>query len=159
MDGSRTFDTTVVALASEADDGRIDVDARVFSVREDAPHHVLHRGGRVNFEDVEGHVVDLFDCFYVAEAAYDPRYLDRSAEIIDVRMPKATIFPVEPSSKLMREASPPSSAASVRGSSATVATLFWPPTWPPPASTGARAARSAGSTRWTAHAPSTRPWR
>lgn len=104
LDGSRTFDTTVCAWAAKAEDGRVDVDARVFSVRQGAPHHVLHEGGRIYFEDVEEFVLDRFNLFDVREAAYDPRFLDRSAELIDMRLPESLIVRVEPQSKAMREA-------------------------------------------------------
>ena len=104
VDGSRTFDTTAAATASRADDGRIDVSVRVFSARADAPHHVLHVGGKIDFDDVESSLVDLFEHFRVSEVAYDPRYLDRSAELLETRMPSSAIFAVEPSSKLMRDA-------------------------------------------------------
>jgi phage terminase large subunit-like protein len=104
LDGSRTYDTTVVAWAHKADDGRIDVDARVFSVRPSAPHHEFHEGGQIDFEAVEGFVVDLFDRFKVLEAVYDPRYLDRSADLLVRRLPQARIAAVEPQSRLMRDA-------------------------------------------------------
>jgi len=103
-DGSRTWDTTVVAWASVSEDGIVDVDARVFSVRKDIPCHVLHERGKIDFEDVEAFVIDLFDRFYVEKAAYDPRYLERSMEIVSTRLPEADVQPVEPSSKDMREA-------------------------------------------------------
>jgi phage terminase large subunit-like protein len=67
-DGSRTWDTTVVAWASAFTD-RIDVACRVFSVRKEAPHHVLHAGGRVDFDDVESFLLDLFDLFSPVETA------------------------------------------------------------------------------------------
>jgi len=103
-DGSRTWDTTVVAWASLNEDGIVDVDARVFSVRKDIPCHVLHERGKIDFGDVEAFVIDLFDRFYVEKAAYDPRYLERSMEIVSTRLPEADVQPVEPSSKDMREA-------------------------------------------------------
>lgn len=116
LDGSRTWDTTVVATAAaafadepESDDEiaaieRVDVEARVFSVRKEAAHHVLHEGGKIDFEDVEGFTIDRFEFLDVLEAAYDPRYLDRSAELIDARLPQARIIVVEPQSRNMREA-------------------------------------------------------
>jgi phage terminase large subunit-like protein len=58
-DGSRSYDTTAVAWAAKARDGRIDIDARVFSVRDDVPHHVLHAGGTIDFSDVEGFLLEL----------------------------------------------------------------------------------------------------
>lgn len=103
-DGSRTWDTTVVAWATPERDGAVRVDARVFSVREDVAHHVLHDGGTIDFDDVEAFLVDRFDYYSVNEAAYDPRYLERSMEIVAVRLPESSIFPVEPSSVHMRAA-------------------------------------------------------
>jgi phage terminase large subunit-like protein len=102
-DGSRTWDTTVVSWAT-AEGERVDVDAKVFSVRPDEPRHVLHSGGKIDFDDVEAFIISLFADFSPAEAAYDPRYLDRSMEIVDRRMPDARIFPIEPQSKHMRTA-------------------------------------------------------
>ena len=103
-DGSRTWDTTVVAWASVAADGRIDVAAHVFSVREDIAYHTLHNGGKIDFDDVEAFVIDQFDRFTVHEVAYDPKYLDRSMEIVEMRLPEARVAAVEPSSKAMRDA-------------------------------------------------------
>jgi phage terminase large subunit-like protein len=51
--------------------------------------------------EVVGIWIDLFD---VREVAYDPRYFERSAELVDQRLPESLIFPVEPSSRLMRDA-------------------------------------------------------
>jgi hypothetical protein len=70
MDGSRTFDTTVVAWAQPREDGTIAVDCCVFSVRPNVAHHVLHDGGKIDFEDVEEFTIDRFDLYDVAEVAY-----------------------------------------------------------------------------------------
>jgi phage terminase large subunit-like protein len=103
-DGSRTWDTTVIAWASANEEGVVSVDARVFSVREAIDCHVLHKGGKIDFEDVEAFIIDRFDVFNVSEVAYDPRYLERSMEIAERRLPDAAVYPVEPSSKHMRDA-------------------------------------------------------
>jgi phage terminase large subunit-like protein len=102
-DGSRTFDTTVVAWAQQRENGTIAVDACVFSVREQVAHHVLHEGGRIDFEDVENFLIDRFELYDVLEVAYDPRYLERSVELVE-RLWEGFIFPVEPSSRHMRDA-------------------------------------------------------
>lgn len=102
-DGSRTHDLTAVAWAGVAPDGRVDVDCRIFSVRKEAPHHELHVG-KIDYEAVEDFIVDRFAMYTVKQAAYDPRYLERSAEILDTRLPEAAIIAVEPQSKHMREA-------------------------------------------------------
>ena len=103
-DGSRTWDTTVIAWASADEDGVCFVDARVFSVRGDIDSHVHHPGGKIDFGDVEDFIIDRFDLFEVQEVAYDPRYLERSMDIVTERLPESYVYPVEPSSKNMREA-------------------------------------------------------
>lgn len=103
-DGSRTWDTTVIAWAHARDDGCVAVDARVFSVRPDVGHHILHRGGRIDFDDVEAFILDRFDEYNVIAAAYDPRYLERSMDIVTDRLPESVVAPVEPQSKAMRDA-------------------------------------------------------
>jgi phage terminase large subunit-like protein len=103
-DGSRSWDTTVVAWASEDVLGVVTVDAKVFSVRKDIPAHVVHHGAKIDFDDVEAFLLDRFDAFYVVGAAYDPRYLERSMDIVKARLPEASVTPVEPSSKHMRDA-------------------------------------------------------
>jgi phage terminase large subunit-like protein len=103
-DGSRTFDTTVCAVAEHREDGTVAVDACVFSVRPHVAHHVLHEGGKIDFDDVEAFMLDCFDRWEVVEFGYDPRYLERSVEIIERRLASGLVFPVEPSSKHMREA-------------------------------------------------------
>lgn len=101
-DGSRYFDTTVVAWASPVGD-EILVDARVFSTRQEVAHHVLH-DSVIDYDDVEGFILDRFEFYDVREAAYDPRFLDRSADLIVARLPSARIVAVEPQSRNMREA-------------------------------------------------------
>src|SRR5215213_8683505 len=64
-DGSRAYDTSALAWASRAEDGRIDVAARVFSVRDDVPHHVFHQG-RIDYEDISGSLRELAESFEVA---------------------------------------------------------------------------------------------
>ena len=103
-DGSRVHDCTVVAWASPAPDDHIDVDARVFGVRPQAPHHELHERSRIDYERVEEFILELFGDYHVAEAVYDPRYLERSADIITARLDEDMIAAVEPSSRLYRDA-------------------------------------------------------
>lgn len=103
-DGSRTYDTTAVAWASMAEDGIIEVDCHVFSARADAPHHELHPGGRIRWSAVESFLDDRFDVYRVVDVAYDPRYLDRSADLIVEKVPDARVFAVEPQSKARHEA-------------------------------------------------------
>lgn len=103
VDGSYTYDTTVVAWATLDDDGFVDVAAHVYSARSDAPHHTLHPG-KIRFDDVERKILDVFRDHRAREIAYDPRYMGRSAEVIGDELGAGVIAPVEPSSKSMRDA-------------------------------------------------------
>jgi phage terminase large subunit-like protein len=94
-DGSRSYDTTCVAWAARADDGRIDVDARIFSVRPEVPHHVLH-AGTIDFADVEAFLLELASRFEIAEVRYDPRFLQASMDTLAGRLPGSAVAPVEP---------------------------------------------------------------
>jgi phage terminase large subunit-like protein len=101
-DGSRSYDTTCVAWACRHDDGRIDIDARIFSVRPEVPHHVLHEG-TIDFQDVEAFLLELASRFDVAEVRYDPRYLQSTMDVLAGRLP-AAVAPVEPYSSAHRGA-------------------------------------------------------
>ena len=84
-DGSRSYDTTAIAWAAKAPDGRLDVDARVFSVRDDVPHHVFHTGGTIDFGDVEGFLLELASRYDVREVRFDPRFLEPAWPTVTVR--------------------------------------------------------------------------
>ena len=103
-DGSRSYDTTAIAWAAKAPDGRIDVDARVFSVREDVPHHVFHSGGTIDFGDVEGFLLELASRYDVREVRFDPRFLERSMEVLAARLSSSAVAPVEPYTNAHRQA-------------------------------------------------------
>lgn len=100
IDGSYRYDTTAVAWARVADDGRVDVACHVFSARVDAPHHTLCPGGRISLADVEGFVLGV-NC---REVAFDPRFMARSAEIISDAMPSVPVVELEPQSGAMYDA-------------------------------------------------------
>jgi phage terminase large subunit-like protein len=102
-DGSRSYDTSALAWASRAEDGRIDVACRVFSVRADVPHHVLHEG-RIDYEDIQDSLLELAERFSVREVAFDPRYIEPAMETVAGRLGASHVFPVEPHSRLHREA-------------------------------------------------------
>lgn len=103
-DGSRKWDTTVLAWASANGDGTIDVDATVFGAVQDRPHHVFHQGGRIDFDDVENELLDLFGRYRVLEVAYDPRYLERTMELAQARLSSLAVYQVEPTTKIARDA-------------------------------------------------------
>ena len=102
-DGSRSYDTSAIAWATRAEDGRIDIACRVFSVRDDVPHHVLH-DGRIDYEDVQDTLLELAERFQVREVAFDPRFIETAMEVVAGRLGESRVFPVEPHSRLHREA-------------------------------------------------------
>ncbi len=102
-DGSRSYDTSALGWASRAPDGRIDCAARVFSVRPDVPHHVRHHG-RIDYADIQDSLLELAEGFEVAEIAFDPRYIEPAMETVADRLGESAVFPVEPHSRLHREA-------------------------------------------------------
>jgi hypothetical protein len=55
---------------------------RVFSVRDDAPYRVLHTGGTIDFADVEGFLLELASRYELQEVRFDPRFLERSMEVL-----------------------------------------------------------------------------
>lgn len=82
VDAALTRDTTAVAVAWPREDGRVQVEAYVWAAMADAVAHELSPGGRVSLEQVEQHVLALAERFSVREVAYDPRFMERSSEIL-----------------------------------------------------------------------------
>jgi len=82
IDAAITDDTTAVAWAWRLDDGRIGVDARVWSSKDRNPHHVLSPGGVIDMDLVERFVIDLAQRYQVCEVVYDPRYFVRSGQLL-----------------------------------------------------------------------------
>lgn len=79
-DAARTRDTTAVGWAWRTADGRVCVDARVWSVREDKPHHVFVPGGRLDNNLARDFIRDeLLPAFACRLLFYDERYFDTQA--------------------------------------------------------------------------------
>lgn len=86
-DGAKTFlgidvepvrDCAVVAWASPASDGRVDVGCHVMATREDAAHHELHPEDEVDPDRFEMALAAVVDRLRVVEVAYDGR---RSSDV------------------------------------------------------------------------------
>lgn len=93
VDASLTHDTTCVAEAELLDDGRVALRTRVWSVRPEVAAHDYFPGSRIELEDVENHIagsllrpdaidVDLVTEYALLSVGYDPRYFNRSAEML-----------------------------------------------------------------------------
>jgi phage terminase large subunit-like protein len=125
VDASHSHDTTAVGWAWRLDDGRIGVRAKVFSVRKDAAAHCLFRGSKIRLSAVEAFVAasmldvslddeedaleqgtlgdgDLAGRFSLEYLGYDPRFFNRSAELLGDE--DITVIPYEPTGTTMRQA-------------------------------------------------------
>lgn len=81
VDLSLKHDSTGVAWAWETEDGRIGIKAHVISPRENAIAHEYHPGG-IDIGRVEELIVDLAHRYNVRALVYDPRFMERSAQIL-----------------------------------------------------------------------------
>ena len=73
-------------------------------MREDVPHHVFHSGGTIDFGDVEGFLLELASRYDVREVRFDPRFLERSMEVLAARLSSSAVAPVEPYTNAHRQA-------------------------------------------------------
>jgi phage terminase large subunit-like protein len=80
-DGARTRDTTAVAWAWMDPLERVRIKVKVWSTRQDVPHHVFVEGGRLNNDDARDFIRDeLMSHFATKLLFYDERYFDDQAE-------------------------------------------------------------------------------
>jgi phage terminase large subunit-like protein len=61
-------------------------------------------GGAIDFADVEGFLLELASRYELQEVRFDPRFLERSMEVLAGRLPSSTVAPVEPYSNAHRQA-------------------------------------------------------
>jgi phage terminase large subunit-like protein len=76
-------DSTAVCWAHRLEDGRIALGAHVWSAKPDAPAHSHCSEGKVRLGEIEEFIRDLGRRYRIREIAYDPRYFDRSAELLE----------------------------------------------------------------------------
>jgi len=76
-------DSTAVVWAHLLEDRRIALRAHVWSAKADASAHSHCPDGKVRLERVEDFIRDLGRRYRIREIAYDPRFFDRSAEILE----------------------------------------------------------------------------
>jgi phage terminase large subunit-like protein len=82
VDVGISHDTTAVAWAHRLPDGRIIIRARVWAANDKTAHEHTP-GSKVELEQIEGFIRRLADRFRVRVVAYDPRFFDRSAELLE----------------------------------------------------------------------------
>lgn len=102
VDLSLKHDSTGVAWAWETEDGRIGVKAHVISPRESAIAHEYHPGG-IDIGRVEELIVDLARRYNVRALVYDPRFMERSAQILSEEH-GMVVAPINQSSVVMLRA-------------------------------------------------------
>lgn len=81
VDLSLRHDSTAVSHAWVLPDGRIGVKAHVISPRENAVAHEYHPDG-IDIRRVEELILDLSRRFTVRAVVYDPRFMERSAQVL-----------------------------------------------------------------------------
>jgi phage terminase large subunit-like protein len=82
VDVGLVHDSTAVCWAHVLEDGRIVLRCHVWSAKADAPAHTHFADGKVKLEQVEQFIRELASRYRLREVAYDPRYFDRSAELL-----------------------------------------------------------------------------
>jgi phage terminase large subunit-like protein len=75
-------DSTAVCIAHRLEDGRIALRAHVWATDPNAPAHTHVPGGTMQLELVEDHLRDLKRRYQLREVAYDPRFFERSAQLL-----------------------------------------------------------------------------
>jgi phage terminase large subunit-like protein len=103
VDVGLTGDSTAVAWAWRTEDEKIAVRAKVWSADDDVKHHVFVPGGTVDLAAVETFVFEKLREVGGEELAYDPRFFERSAQLIDDEADLA-IFPLWQNSQQMADA-------------------------------------------------------
>src|SRR5581483_4844717 len=83
VDVGLSHDTTAVCWAHILEDGRGLLNGHVWTTREQTPAHTLVPGGRIQLEQIEQFIRELATRYRVREVAYDPRFFNRSAELLD----------------------------------------------------------------------------
>jgi len=83
VDVGLVHDSTAVVWAHKLEDGRILLNAHVWSGDPDAPAHTHCRDGRVVLEQVERFILNLAREYKLVEVAYDPCFFARSAELLE----------------------------------------------------------------------------
>jgi phage terminase large subunit-like protein len=83
VDVGISHDATAVCWAHLLEDGRIALRTHVWCAAPDAAAHEHVPDGKVRLEKVEQFIIDLNRDYRVRAVAYDPRYFDRSAELLE----------------------------------------------------------------------------
>jgi phage terminase large subunit-like protein len=82
VDVGLVHDSTAVAWAHTLEDGRTLLRVHVWSASQNTPAHEHPPGGKVRLEEVEQFIRELGQRHEIRQIAYDPRFFDRSAEIL-----------------------------------------------------------------------------
>lgn len=82
VDVGIVHDSTAIVRAYVREDGTVAVEAHVISADPSAVAHEIHPGGRVSLARVEEYLLDLAERYEVREVVYDPRFFERSSEVL-----------------------------------------------------------------------------
>lgn len=101
VDVGLVHDSTAVTVAWQRDDGKTVIEAKVWSSARDTVGEFVH-GGVVDLSVVEDYIRGLAEQFFVVEVAYDPRFFERSAQMLSEQ--GLVVVPVFQSSANMADA-------------------------------------------------------
>ena len=101
VDVALVHDTTAVAVAWQRDDGRILIQATVFAADRNAVADHYQQGPSLDLEQIEQHIRQLGERYQIMEIAYDPRFFERSAQLL---ADEFLVFPLHQSSAPMADA-------------------------------------------------------
>jgi phage terminase large subunit-like protein len=101
VDVGLVHDTTAVAVAWKREDDIVLVQATVFAAHPGAIADVHVPGGVVDLAQIERHIRDLGSRYQIREIAYDPRFFERSAQLLADTF---LAFPLHQSSAAMADA-------------------------------------------------------
>lgn len=81
VDVGLVHDSTAVAVAWKREDGKVVVEAKVWTAKHDGLGEFVP-GGVVNLEQIEDHIRSLAGRFNIEGLVYDPRFFERSAQML-----------------------------------------------------------------------------
>jgi phage terminase large subunit-like protein len=102
VDVGLVHDSTSVAVAWRLSDGRVGVQTTVWAAKAEHAYDVLVPGGTMDLELIEEHIRNLGRRYKVAEVVYDPRFFERSAQILEKE--RFLVAPLHQSSSMMGDA-------------------------------------------------------
>jgi len=101
VDIGLTHDSSAVAVAWARADGKIVLNCTVWSAVPNVLAHVTVPGGTMDLGIIEQHIMYLHELYQIDEMAYDPRFFERSAQLLADHM---VVVPMQQTAAPMADA-------------------------------------------------------